>query len=454
MNRTFRITAAALALAAAPLAGCDLFEVDDQPNPNGISLEDILDNPTDAIIANLAVGTEAQSRVRLETYLSSVGVLGREYWRVSPSDPRFTTDLLGKGSSVLDDNTFYITAPWGARYTAIRNANTLLQALSLNETLSEEERAGYRGFANTWKAYQYLLNLNLTYTNGIRFIQEGEDFAGPITDYDASLDQIAELLDDAAEDVQNGDLPATTIGADFYAFNRALASRVDLYREDWGGVEDAIEQGGFFEAVSNLDPLEAGAYHIFGQGPGDQTNAFSFPISQGGDATLAHPSFLADIDSSDARIDKVAPRLDDDGELAPRTFDELTSAYGVNVYPSPLSPIPIITNGELYLNRAEARVQGTDTDGAIEDLNVVRNAARLGDYDGDTDDASLIDELLYQRRYQLYAEGHRWVDVRRYDRLSELPIDREERTDDDGNVIEADDVFEQFPVPQNENVGG
>jgi hypothetical protein len=115
----------------------------------------------------------------------------------------------------------------------------------------------------------------------------------------------------------------------------------------------------------------------------------------------------------------------------------------VDVYPTALTPIPIVTNGELYLNRAEARIQGDDTDGAIDDLNVVRNAAGLDDYDGDTDDDALIEELLYQRRYQLYAEGQRWVDARRYGILDQLPIDRE-----------GDDVFERFPIPENENAEG
>jgi hypothetical protein len=45
-----------------------------------------------------------------------------------------------------------------------------------------------------------------------------------------------------------------------------------------------------------------------------------------------------------------------------------------------------------------------------------------------------------QRRYSLYAEGHRWIDMRRYDRLDELPTDRPE-----------DDVFVQFPIPLTEN---
>ena len=43
--------------------------------------------------------------------------------------------------------------------------------------------------------------------------------------------------------------------------------------------------------------------------------------------------------------------------------------------------------------------------------------------------------------HELYAEGHRWVDMRRFGRLGDLPIDRE-----------GDDVWSAFPIPEAENV--
>ena len=72
-------------------------------------------------------------------------------------------------------------------------------------------------------------------------------------------------------------------------------------------------------------------------------------------------------------------------------------------------------------------------------MNIVRNAAGIGDYEGATSNAALVDEILYQRRYSLFGEGHRWIDLRRYDRLGEIPIDRE-----------GDQVHVQFPRPANE----
>jgi hypothetical protein len=430
------------ALVALTMAGCDLFEIDDDPDPNGPSLDGILADPSRENISALAVGVEASSRIDHNHYLQGAGVIGREYWRISAADPRFTADLLGKETSVLDNNTFYITRPWGARYATIRDANTMLQALELNATLTDAEKAGGRGYAETWKAYQYLLNLNLTFENGIRFIGPGDEEPGAIVGYDGALAQIAALLDQG-----NGDLGAADAGGFFFPVssgfagfdtpstfrqvNRALAARVALYR---GNYQEALDLLGE-SFIDDSGDLAAGAYHVFGTGAGDLTNPFFLPPDNQGEALLAHPSYLADIEAGDDRADKVFDR----GE--PTTFDGLTSQYGVFVYKTSTDPIPIIRNAELILIRAEARARTGNLGGAIADLDVIRNAAGLPDYSGPITEGAVLDEVLNQRRYELYGEGHRWVDVRRFDRLDTLPIDRP-----------GDDVWDRFPIPLPENV--
>ena len=435
------IKTALVALALVLLPGCDLFSLDDDPNPNGAALEDVLANPTEAAIANVAVGVESSARTGIGTYLVDTGVLGREYWRVSPSDPRFTADLLGKETSVLDNNTFYITTPWAGRYGAIRNANTMLLAIDANATLSDAEKAGARGFAKTWIAYQYLLNLNLTFENGIKFIEPGDDVGGPLVGYDESLDRIAALLDEAAADLAGGGdaffFPASlgegvdNTPAGYRQINRGLAARVDAYREDWGGVTDALDES-FLDADGDLD---AGAYHRFSNNAGDVVNPLFFPRDAGGDGLLAHPDAVSDTLTGDTRPAELFV-----ARTEARTFDGLTSAFDVAVPPSPTSPLPVIKNSELILLRAEARAQTTGD--AEADINVIRNAAGLEDYDGDGGTDALIAEILTQRRYELYAEGHRWLDARRYGLLGTLPIDRP-----------GDDVFDRFPIPESDDQG-
>jgi hypothetical protein len=148
---------------------------------------------------------------------------------------------------------------------------------------------------------------------------------------------------------------------------------------------------------------------------------------------VVQPSFITDAEAGDSRLSKTAQLA------APVTLDDLTGDYIVNRYTSNSASIPIIRNEELVLLYAEANVTANPGE-SVNAINLIRAAAGLGAYTGATDAASLIDEILNQRRYSLFAEGHRWIDMRRFDRLDELPLDRPE-----------DDVWPQFPIPLTEN---
>jgi hypothetical protein len=85
---------------------------------------------------------------------------------------------------------------------------------------------------------------------------------------------------------------------------------------------------------------------------------------------------------------------------------------------------------------AEAQIQTGNLAEGANALNKIRSSAGLGAYGGPVERNALIDEMLKQRRYSLFFQGHRWIDLRRYNRLSEVPVDRA-----------GDVVHEQFPRP-------
>ena len=95
-------------------------------------------------------------------------------------------------------------------------------------------------------------------------------------------------------------------------------------------------------------------------------------------------------------------------------------------------------NEELILIYAEANIGGNNAE-AIVALDAIRTGHGLAAYTGGNSDSELTDELLAQRRLSLFGEGHRWVDMRRYGRLGDLPLDRD-----------GDDVWEEFPRPDSE----
>ncbi len=434
-------------------AGCNILNIEDKPDPNNSELNEIINNPTRSDISTLVTGTEAGLREELRIYHINMGMIGREMYRFLAAEPRNTADLLGKGNSQLDAGSFYITRPWASFYSVIRNSNILIQAattLNNNGLFTDEEYNGALGFAKTMKAYQYLMALTLTHENGIR-VQPESDFSttGELLSKADSEDLIASLLDEAATDLDNAGaefsfslssgLENFNTPATFRQFNRALRARVAVYQEDWTGVLNNFLPESFLDTNA---PLEMGAYHVFSTSNNDMLNpVFSDPQAGSGDSWVAHNSWAQDAEANDERVDEKVVLRDETASL-----DGLSSDYGLFVYQSQTAPMPIIRNAELILIRAEALAQRNnvgDLDAAEDDLNVIRTNAGLPNFSrGLTGgQAEVIDEMLNQRRYELFFEGHRWIDMRRYNRLDDLPLDRA-----------GDNVWEGFPIPENENI--
>jgi len=405
----------------------------DYGNLNSPTIEQFLQNASRDELNNLVSGTESGLRNNMSFYLDDVGTIGREGYRFSGSEPRYVTDLLGANDAQLSGSNFYINNPWAARYRVIKNSNVLIEAATNSTLISDAERSGYLGFARMIKAYQLLLNLNLTYSNGIRVDVSNPENLGGVVGYEESLSEISALLDSSKNDFASSSIIFKLAG--FTGFNdaegltkvnRALAARVNAYRKDWPGVLQALSES-FYDPLKNI---ALGVNHVFANGSGDQLNPMFIPQNQTGEVRVAHPSFEEDIVAGDDRLGKTTVRD------AVASLSDLSSDRDVWVYRSSTAPIPIIRNEELILLYAEAKINLTEFTDAVDELNIIRTAHNLPIYSGPQNLNALIDELLYQRRYSLYYEGHRWIDVRRYGKLASLPIDRPN-----------DDVWEEFPLP-------
>ena len=420
---------------------CTSCKVDPIRDPNNPSPVSITQNATLGEIQNLVDGTESGMRDNLGFYFDDVGVIGREFYRYSTSDPRFTSDLLGKSTAVLDNNTFYITNPFAARYRAVKNTNILIPALqNTRASITEDQRKAGIAYAQTIKAYQLLLVFNLEYENGVRVDVADPDNLGPFLSKDESLNAIQGLLNTANADLKNNtaNFPFNSsvfgnAASDFSKFNRALAARVAVYRKDWMLANTALSES-FFDLNGDLN---TGAYHLFSTAGGDQLNPQYFPLDVNGETRVVQPNFVSEAEAGDNRV-AAKTHL-----RASTAFqDGLQSNYDFYVFKTNNASIPIIRNEELLLIYAEAKVQldgVVNINDAVTALNKIRNAAGLSNYTGLLTQAAVITEMLKQRRYSLYGEGHRWIDMRRYNKLSELPIDRT-----------GDDVWVQFPRPANE----
>ncbi len=404
---------------------------------NGASTSSISEDLSRGELPQAISGILSDMRFRLNTQVDVQSILGREYYYFTSSDPRFEGDVV---TGNMDDQTFYTTQAWGSRYSAIKEINLALTGLAnTTSDFSAAEIAATRGVLNTLKAHELLMVSNNQYTNGIRIDVSDTDNLGPFVGYDEALSAIASLLSEAATDLASGgsslpfNLTSGYAGFDtpvgFLQFNKALTARVEAYRGNYSAVLAALGSS-FMDMAGDL---KTGVYHTFSLTGADLANPLFIALNQEANVRVAHSSFLTDAEAGDLRTNKVVLRD------TPREASGLVGTHDVWIYQSLIDNVPIIRNEELILLFAEANMVTNPTD-AVTALNVVRNAAGLPDYAGALTPSALEDEMLTQRRYSLFGESHRWVDMRRFGRLSELPNDRP-----------GDMVPSTIPIPRDEN---
>ena len=289
------------------------------------------------------------------------------------------------------------------------------------------------------KAHIFIQILNMLDDNGVRIDVANPDQLGAFVDKATALSNIRTLLDEAATDL---DAAGTTFSfslnsgwtgfntpSSFKQFNRALAAKVALYQQNWADVLTLLGQS----FLSETGSLNAGPQHVFSTAAGDVLNPLFFGSAP--DNVYAHPSFNTDAEAGDTRVSSKTTAQSN-------ARDGLTATHRQNIYTTSTDPISIIRNEELVLMKAEASIQQNNLVEGARIINIIRTAAGLANYTNTTDQAAMINQLLTERRYSLWLEGVRMVDMRRYNRLNStnLPVDRT------GDIIHT-----KFPIPLNDN---
>jgi hypothetical protein len=440
-----RFLAAALA-AATTLGACKDSLVPDLNNPGA----DTFDNPTRAQIATLMQGVVIASRVGYGAFVRDAEIVGRDAYNLDNADPRWVSELLID----LDPGGFGGNH-WLPRYTAVRSANLLLTATgnASDLVLDAAEKAAVSGFAKTMKGHELYKVWESRGSLGL-VVEVGANARDlqPILCQDPALDAIAALLDEAYAELQDGagaefptELPAGFAGFDtpeaFAEFNRALRAKVAIYQSDFATALAALDDS--FLDDSPTSDLRRGVFHTYSTAAGDVTN----PIAEDPATTniRAHPSV-----GTDAPREVVGGVTVFDQRFVNKVTTGTTKSMGdvssnliFLVYEGADSPIPIITNEELILLRAQAHLGANQLTEAAADINYIRtragglSALPAGSLDSQ---AEVETELLVQKRYSLLFESpSRIVDMRFYGRIGELPLDEPEHN------VEA-----EWPIPVEE----
>ncbi len=403
-------------------AGCEDL---DFPDPND-PLEEAF------TIQSLVTGAESVMRQDLGIYLRDLLVVGREAYYLEPADPRYTGELL---IGPIDPGGFLCNRPWQAAYKVIANCVTLMDHDSAD--------AGAKGVAQTLHAYSLMRLVYLWDESGAR-LNYDSDISAPVSSKAKVLVEIESLLDTGYSDLQSADssfsfslssgfsdfdTPAT-----FAWFNRGLRARVAVHQNDWSAAQTALDSCGSWATSSDHDE---GIYHVFSTAANDLDNQMYEAADGEYVKLMIHPSHITDADSGDSRVtDNTYIR----SEVI--TYDELESFIAPTFYSSSYDPVPIMRAVELQLLQAEVHIGNSDYTAAEAIMNEIRAAAGLAGYT-ETNAGNAVDRVLHEKRYSLFLEGHRLVDMRHYGMTDQLPLDRPDRGD----------TIVTFPIPEAETPG-
>jgi hypothetical protein len=447
--------------AGAVLSGaCGEFDI---ANTNAPTVETLTQSPTRAVMARAATGIFSQAYNDVGTEIQFYALYGREGYNLLGNDPRETGEQIRGPQDPAGRNS----GIWQGPYSAIRTVNAYLTALQTATGLSETEIRASTGFAKTMKAWHLHRLAIRTGDLGIPIDVDRPITAepAPFVSFAEALNAAADLMDEALADLQagGGAFPFTvapgytgfTTPSTFAQFNRALAAKMAVHRATfvdctacWAEAQTALNAS-FVTTAGLPGSLANGVYFSYSTASGEPNNPVSEPLTN--NRLWVHPSVIsgaqAQADGSpDLRLtSKVMPagRTRNLNELIGTQKPVLFNATTDKAQADLGADIPWISNEELLLLRAEIRWNTGDRQGAIDDLNLVREHA--GGLDpasvtAGSSDAAFVTELLYNRLYSLmWTQGTRWLDARRYDRLDTLPVDRA-----------GDSVFENMIIPSNE----
>ena len=433
------------------LSSCNkqgFFEVDDSiVDPNSVPVDVVLASPSKAQIIQLCKGLESTMRNGYPDFLQNTGTIGREIISSRATENRYYTELLGTNVAQYGGATAGANDPAGifnSYYIAFsatrRRAELLVLTANNATTITAGEKKAVEGFARTIQAYVTLNLLNIQGKNGIR--ETFSDLSSPgdllkpgkFGTYASGLVLVKKYADDGLAALNVGGTvvpfkaasgfditsastnPLTNINV-FKEFNRAVAARIAMYQNDWAGVLLNLNSS-FLNLTGSLT---AGPQYIWSTAPNDFSNTIFVTPNNNGQPYVVFNETIANVEAGDTRFTgttaKVQPRT------SVRSSGVFTSTHEVRMFASNVSPSNIIKNEELILMFAEAKAEQNNAATlaeAVTAINRIRTSYGLAVYTGAINKDALITEVLRQRRFSLFFEGHRWFDMRRRGLLSQI----------------------------------
>ena len=389
-----------IALAASVMTACDL----DLTNPNALTEEQVI-TTLDGVVA-LGVGMQGQFAQCIEDFIVPPSLVTDEWGTRTRSLLSYQSLFTGQNF----ENTYdIVSAPYACAAQITKSANTLLGAVP-NVGLGPSFAAGMNALAKTFKAMA--LGYGAMIFEGMP-VNNAADGA-PVLPRAEVIDTVIALLESARTDIVN--VPDAELagfrtrvlgtGIDLRSTIDAMIARYSLIDGRYQAANDAA-------ARVTSTALSTIAY------PTPTTNPIwnlALTLQYVGGTT----NFVSAAEAGDRRpsywLQTTTPPI-----AGNPTTD---SSYTLRKYSTQNESFPLYLPDELKLIRAEAQARLGNLQAARDLINQVRTqatstvdepvaglpaltAAQLPDL------TSILRQIAYERRYELYMQGLRWEDARR-----------------------------------------
>lgn len=410
-----RVVALATALAIG-ITSCDL----ELTNPNSPTEEAVLSDPTGVL--GLAIGMQGQFAQAIEDYLVTNSLVTDEWGTQTKSLISYQSLLTGQNF-----DAFYgvVGAPWSLSYSVIKSANTVLSGADV-EGLGVANRAGVVSLAKLFKAMAFGM-----------LIQQYQSVPTELTTAGSTpqprtvvLDTILSLLESARADIASttdaslAEFRLRVVGTGFDQRNTIEAMLARYY----------LIAGRYNDAITAANRVNLNVLSVF---------AYPDPTRNPVESLAFQTEYVAGLNSFVTQAET--------GDRRPSYWLNTTTGGPSGVPDSSLrflrkystrnESFPVYLPDEMKLIKAEAYARTNRLPEALTLVNEVRTqtSSSLDEPVAGLPpvvlltQAEILAEIARQRRYELYEQGLRWEDTRRF-----------------GTAVTTTPTFPFLPIPQQE----
>jgi starch-binding outer membrane protein, SusD/RagB family len=395
---TIRRAALVLALPLAATA-CDL----DLENPNAPTEQQTIGDIEGLI--STAVGMQAQFANNVNAWVRAPAMVSDEWGARTASLAADQSLVIG----TVDASFGVVAGPFNGTYRVMRSADLLIANVP-GSGLGPGFQAGMVSLAHLYRA----MALGMAIQQFERIPDRVDPAGAPLESRERILQVILGDLQQARQVLQGasdlGGFNTRVVTAQFNLRNTidAMTARYALLAGDYAGAIEAAARvdAGVISRIVYPDPATNPIYN------------YHFELNY----VAARQSFVDDAEEGDQRP---AFWVDVDGTPPGSAFGDIP-LRPIRQYAARNAEFPLYLPGEMQLIRAESHARLGQLAEARELINAVRTRCdtspasqpaaclpALSEADL-PDQAAILRQIAYERRYELFMQGMRWEDLRRF----------------------------------------